>query len=95
MFKVTLSACQNPDFPRRSDLPARTTAEVAALWEAAEVCQRFIEGHGLGGGNWSGGQVRDAVTGKLVALVSYNGRVWTTERRWQDRKEIALERSAS
>ncbi len=95
MFTVTLSACQNPDFPRRSDLPARTTAEVAALQEASELCQRFIERHGLGGGNWSGGQVRDAITGKMVALVSYNGRVWTPERRWQDRKEIALEGSVS
>jgi len=95
MFTVTLSACQNPDFPRRSDLPARTTADVATLREASEVCQRFIEGHDLGGGNWNGGQVRDAATRKLVALVSYNGRVWTPERRWQDRKEIAPEVAAS
>ena len=26
--------------------------------------------------------------GATVALISYNGRVWTTERDWQQRREI-------
>ena len=79
MLKVRLSARQNPDFPRRSDLPKPFTVIVATLQEASETCCRFIEEHALGGGNWSGGQVRDVATGKLVARVSYNGRVWAPE----------------
>jgi hypothetical protein len=94
MFTVELSAGQNPNFPRRDDLPAKQTAEVTGLREASEVCRRFIEEHDLGGGNWNGGQVRDAATGKVVALVSYNGRVWTPARRWRDRREIPLEGAA-
>jgi hypothetical protein len=79
MLRVRLSARQNPDFPRRDDLPKPFTINVATLKEASEVCCRFIHEHALGGGNWSGGQVRDAATGKLVARISYNGRVWTPE----------------
>jgi hypothetical protein len=91
VFTVEMSACQNPDFPRRYDLPAKRTVEVASLREASEACRRFIEDHDLGGGNWNGGRVRDAATGGVEALVSYNGRVWTPERDWRRRKEIPLE----
>lgn len=93
MFTVELSACQNPDFPRRYDLPAKSTVQVASLREASEVCRRFIEEHALGGGNWAGGRVRDAATGKVAALVSYNGRVWTPERDWRRRTEIPHSRA--
>ncbi len=48
--------------------------QVATLEEASRACRRFIEEHELGGGNWAGGNVYDG--GKLVASVSYNGRVW-------------------
>ena len=90
MYVVKLSARQNPDFPRQYDLPAKRVVPVATFREAAEVCQRFIDDHGLGMGNWSGGEVRDVATNKVVALVSYNGRVWTPERQWQKRQEIAV-----
>ena len=91
MFIVELTACQNPDFPRRYDLPAKRTAEAASLREASAVCRCFIEEHDLGGGNWNGGKVRDAATSRVVALVSYNGRVWTPERDWRKRTEIVPE----
>lgn len=76
MLTVELSARQNPDFPRRNNLPAKRTAEAASLQEASIVCRRFIREHGLGNGNWNGGTVRDAATDRVVALVSYNGRIW-------------------
>ncbi|MFQ5845800.1 MAG: hypothetical protein ACE5JG_12525 [Planctomycetota bacterium] len=91
MFTVELSACQNPDFPRRSDLPGKRTVQIAGFREASVACRRFIEEHDLGGGNWSGGRVRETATGRVIALVSYNGRVWTPERNWRDRKEVSLE----
>jgi hypothetical protein len=49
---------------------------VASLEEASASCLAFIAEHDLGGGNWSGGQVRDTATGVVVARVSYNGRLW-------------------
>lgn len=75
MLTVQLSARQNPDFPRRDDLPRARTVPVVTLEEASARCLRFIAEHDLGGGNWSGGKVRDAA-GVVVARVSYNGRVW-------------------
>ena len=75
MFTVELRARRNPDFPRR-DLPPRCRVVVTSLSEASQACQQFIEEHDLGGGEWSGGHVRDASTKAVVARVSYNGRVW-------------------
>lgn len=89
MLKVRLSARQNPDFPRRNDLPKPSTVNVATLQEASGACCRFIDEHDLGGGNWSGGQVRDVATGKLVARVSYNGRVWARETRVEGPRDQA------
>lgn len=77
MFTVRLSARQNPDLPSRQDLPRARTVQVASLEDASERCRAFIAEHDLGGGNWSGGQVRDIATGAVVARVSYNGRVWS------------------
>jgi hypothetical protein len=80
MFVVELRAVPNPDFPRRRDLPVeKQIVPVATLAEASETCLRFILDHNLGGGNWAGGKIREAATGRLVATVSYNGRVWTVE----------------
>jgi hypothetical protein len=42
--------------------------------EASAVCRAFINKHELGGGNWTGGQVKDG--NRNIARVSYNGRVW-------------------
>ena len=76
MFTLRLSARQNPDFPPRQDLPRARTVPVASLEDASALCRAFIAEHDLGGGNWSGGLVRDTATGVVVARVSYNGRVW-------------------
>ena len=76
MFTVRLSARQNPDMPRREELPRVRTVRVQTLEDASERCRQFIAAYDLGGGNWNGGQVRDDATGQVVARVSYNGRVW-------------------
>lgn len=77
-YRVALASVGNPDFcqdPTRS-LPGvrRKTVRAGSLGEAAQLCRAYIEQHELGAGNWSGGDVTE--DGKLVARVSFNGRVW-------------------
>lgn len=77
MFKVKLAARGNPDFGQPSDMGIKSHfVEVADLKAASDACMAFIRENNLGGGNWTGGEVKDA-KGNLVARVSYNGRVWS------------------
>jgi hypothetical protein len=47
---------------------------------AQQLCREFIRDHDLGGGNWIDGRIHaDNGRGRLVARVSYNGRVWAPE----------------
>ena len=54
----------------------RMTVEVSTLREASNALRAWVNRNGLGGGNLARdcGEVRDA--GKVVACISYNGRVW-------------------
>jgi hypothetical protein len=76
---VELSAAPNPDYENRD--PRGTVSirphrvPVASFEEAARACGRYIAENGLGNGNWTGGKITDA-RGKVIAKVSYNGRVW-------------------
>lgn len=77
-YTVHLASCGNPDFrqqPGRSlpGIPKRRT-KVKTLDEASAACRTYIAEHELGSGNWAGGQVFQG--NQMVALVSYNGRVW-------------------
>ena len=49
---------------------------VPDLAAASRAVREFIETNDIGGSTWRGGRVVDAGTKKLVANVSYNGRVW-------------------
>lgn len=76
---VELSNRGNPDFgqdPRRP-LPGTRASRltVESLEAASAACRRYIERHGLGGGNWTGGSIKDDA-GAEVGTVSYNGVVW-------------------
>lgn len=79
-FTVVLSHCANPDVQGgyRNGNPCAPCKKMAcsSLEEAADLCLDYIEEHCLGGGNWSGGAIHDARTGKAVAEVGYNGSVW-------------------
>ena len=79
---VTLASVPNCDFPagQRGPRLATTTIAVASLVDASAECLAYIERNGLGGGNWTGGEVRDG--GEEIGRVSYNGRVWPPEP-WQ------------
>ena len=82
-YTVRLAAVGNPDFRQGRTLPGVRARTVRArdFAEASARCRAYIGEHDLGGGNWSGGQVRDH-TGALVAQVGYNGRVWGPQE-WQ------------
>lgn len=51
---------------------------VKSLEEASEVCRRYITHFNLGSGNWTGGNVNDD-SGRFIARISYNGRIWANE----------------
>lgn len=76
-YHVLLQSRGNPDFgqdPDREISPEERVA-VADFAAASAACEDYVAEHGLGGGNWTGGEVTDA-GGVVVARVSYNGRVW-------------------
>lgn len=78
-YKVKLSSVGNPDFgqnPNARKYGAEKNKFVAceSFKQASELCIQFIRDNELGGGNWSGGLITES--GKAVARVSYNGRVW-------------------
>lgn len=68
----------NPDFKQYTSVSDKELYPVNSLKEASEVCRNYINKWDLGGGNWNGGQVYD-IDGKMVGIVSYNGRVWEGE----------------
>lgn len=60
-------------------LSSRIKHEVSSLEEASKACRRFISDNYLGSRDWDGGKVYEGK--KVVAVVSYNGRVWTPDRK--------------
>lgn len=93
-MKVILSSIGNPDFRQDPTQPLFgcepcKTVPVSSLKEARDLCVKFINDNDLGSGNWNGGQILDE-NEKVIALVSYNGRVWEGSEHSIDAKEIKL-----
>ena len=86
-LSITLHAVKNVDIPggwwdsATPPRPARKAVPVADFLEARTVFEEWRDSHGLGGGNLGAdcGDITDVATGKVVASISYNGRVWTPE----------------
>jgi hypothetical protein len=74
-MKVSLESVNNPDFYMDNRKISKSFEDVQSLLEAVSACENFIDTNNLGGGNWSGGDVFDDEN-KLIAHISYNGRVW-------------------
>lgn len=87
MLTLKLKAWQNYDRPR-FDLPKPVEVTVNTFKEASVAARTWILENELGGGNIGDLKVYEGK--KLVALISYNGRVWTTEKEWTLRKEILI-----
>ena len=91
-MKVTLSSVGNPDFRQDPNSPLygcekNKKVKVSSFKEARDLCVKFINDNDLGSGNWSGGDVSDD-SGKIIAVVSYNGRVWEGDTLTGKNKEI-------
>lgn len=89
---VTLKSVGNIDHgqdPTKQKLGASKdkNVKVNSFLEAQQKCMKFIDKNNLGGGNWSGGHIKDN-TGKIIAHISYNGRVWEGATWTKDTKEI-------
>lgn len=68
----------------------KTWVPVASLHEASLAVRQHLDAYGLGYSRWGQAYapVRDAA-GKVVAVISFNGRCWTPQRDWKKRTEIA------
>ena len=56
-------------------------AEVNSFEEASKAVTDFIDYNDLGSSEFSGGDVVD-MSGKKVAKISYNGRIWLPGDKW-------------
>jgi len=76
MYRIVLRSVGNPDFGQDPDQPMSPTKVVMvdSLRAASEAARAYIERHHLGSGNFPSSRVvRD---GRVVARISYNGRIW-------------------
>lgn len=91
---VTLASIGNPDFgqsPNSSLYGAEkdTIQSFSTFREARKLCSDYIERNELGGGSWFGGDIISP-DGKLIAHVSYNGRIWEGEAKDWTSKTIEI-----
>lgn len=76
---VVLNSVGNPD--KRQDhtkpLPgvSMELVTVNTYKEASDAVQKYNNENNIGAGNYDGGEIVSP-TGEIVAIVSYNGRVW-------------------
>jgi hypothetical protein len=98
-MEVLLSSVGNPDYCQDPNQPmfgakSNKAVEVKDFTEASIECLAFILRNDLGSGNWDGGDIIE--NGKLIAYVSYNGRVWEVgesgEKYQNYEKEIVVDR---
>jgi hypothetical protein len=77
-YTVVLDNCGNPDRgqdpSRRLPGTARKLVPAKDFAAASKACRDYIEENDLGGGNGTGGEIRE--NGKVVGKVGYNGTVW-------------------
>ena len=88
VLKVELASVNNIDFNERDKNIRSRQVVVTGFAEARSVCREYIRDNDLGGGNWTGGTIRDAHN-RVVGYVSYNGRVWEWDGK-SIKKEIVL-----
>ncbi len=92
-MRVKLESVGNPNYHQDPNSPlygvVSKTVEVISMKEAKTKCLNFIEENDLGSSNWSGGQILDD-DNKVIAHVSYNGRVWEGEQWTPQTKEIKV-----
>lgn len=89
-YLIELKSCGNPDHGQDPDKivsPSRLI-DFDIIEEARKIQGDYITEYNLGGGNYCGGNITHK--GKIIARMSYNGRVWgsTTGEYSRDDKEL-------
>lgn len=60
------------------------TESAETIEELQQIVREYIDKYDLGGGNWTGGEVKE--NGKVIGKISYNSRYWSLkdleERGW-------------
>lgn len=79
----------NPDYRQYAPISEPRLITGRTLSEIRKKALAYIAENELGGGNWPNCRVMK--DGKTIALMSYNGRFWTPEKNWEERKEIQAE----
>ena len=82
IMKVIASHTSNPDIRSGGywdgkPTEGKKTYPIQSFVEAVAVCRDYINRNGLGGGNWTGGQILKGK--KQIARISFNGRIWDME----------------
>jgi hypothetical protein len=88
---VVCKSVGNPDHGQYAPLSEPEYYMVDSFEQASACCRAYIEMWGLGGGNWSGGQIYLA-GGVEIARVSYNGRVWKSNNDKVNAAELTFDR---
>ena len=76
MYRIVLRSVGNPDFGQDPDQPMSPPEVVVVdtLQAASAAARAYIERHYLGSGNFPSPRV--VRNGRVVARISYNGRIW-------------------
>lgn len=90
MLTMKCKSVGNPDHGQYQPISDPVLVTGQTFSEIRSKAQKYIADNALGGGNWPNCQVMRG--GKPVALMSYNGRFWTPEKNWEERKEIPVEK---
>jgi hypothetical protein len=75
-YAIRLSSVGNPDFGQYAPLSPPEVFEADTLKEIRDAARTYIEKWDLGGGNWDERKALVREGKKVVAHISYNGRVW-------------------
>ncbi len=65
--------------PMYVSLTRKKAVEVESLSAASVAVRNFIELNDLGSSDFGGGEIYDSSTNRLIAKVSYNGRIWNDQ----------------
>lgn len=76
-MELILKSLPNPDHNESISPAPGFRIQVPSLENASKSCMEYIAKFNLGAGNWAGGDVYDGQ--RLVANISYNGRIWKVD----------------
>ena len=78
MLSATFHAPGNPDFRQYAPIAPSKKVTANTLDEISAAASAYIAQYDLGGGNWKTPTVTDE-TGKAIATISYNGKIWPVD----------------